>query len=102
MFLLLLIKLPRDLYQPGLEKSKVSELNPPYTPIINLQEIGKNGNFPCPKCGVTISPGDDVYTLIEARFKGDSLKYLLIQCECGNEIKLEGFLSDPIKITLIR
>jgi len=63
---------------------------------IDLTKTDRNGAFPCPKCGAVISPTDEtqnVYTILEKRFKGKSLEKLIIQCKCGSEIHLVGFLK---------
>jgi len=63
---------------------------------IDLTKIDGDGTFPCPKCGAVISPDDEtesVYTILETKFKDDSLEKLIIQCKCGSEIHLVGFLS---------
>jgi len=63
---------------------------------VDLTRIEGDGVFPCPKCGVSISPDDEtenVYTIMETKFKGESLEKLVIQCKCGSEIHLVGFLS---------
>jgi len=64
---------------------------------VDLTKIEGEGDFPCPKCGVTISPEDEtekVYSILETKVKGDSLEELIILCNsCGSEIHLMGFLS---------
>lgn len=63
---------------------------------VDLTKIEGDGAFSCPKCATTISPDDEtenVYTILETKFKGDSLNELIIQCKCGSEIHLVGFLS---------
>ena len=63
---------------------------------IDLTKTDRQGAFPCPKCGAVISPTDEtqnVYTILEKRFKGKSLEKLIIQCKCGSEIHLVGFLK---------
>jgi len=64
---------------------------------VDLTKIEGEGDFPCPKCGVTISPEDEtekVYSILETRVKGDTLEELIILCKkCGSEIHLVGFLS---------
>jgi len=63
---------------------------------VDLTKIEGDGAFPCPKCGVSISPDDEtesVYTILETKFKGELLEKLVIQCRCGSEIHLVGFLS---------
>jgi len=63
---------------------------------IDLAGIEGDGDFPCPNCGVTISPEDEtenVYTIVDTRVKGESLEELTIQCnKCGCRIRLIGFL----------
>ena len=62
---------------------------------LDLTKIDGNGDFPCPKCGVNISPEDeteDVYTIVEETVRNDALEEMLIQCNrCGNQIRLTGF-----------
>ena len=63
---------------------------------VDLTKIGGEGDFPCPRCGVIISPSDeteDVYRVIETKIKGQALEELGIQCnKCGSRIRLIGFL----------
>jgi predicted RNA-binding Zn-ribbon protein involved in translation (DUF1610 family) len=62
---------------------------------LDLTKIDGNGDFPCPKCGVIISPEDeteDVYTIVEETVRNDALEEMLVQCnKCGNQIRLTGF-----------
>jgi len=64
---------------------------------VDLTKIEGEGDFLCPKCGVTISPEDEtekVYSLLEIKIKGNSLEELIILCnKCGSEIHLSGFPS---------
>lgn len=64
---------------------------------IDLAQIDGNGDFPCPNCGVTISPEDTsekVYTIVDTQVNGDDLEELTIQCnKCGCKIRLVGFVS---------
>jgi len=64
---------------------------------VDLTQIEGEGDFPCPKCGVTISPDDEtekVYRVLETKVKGDALEELIVLCnKCGSEIHLVGFLS---------
>lgn len=64
---------------------------------IDLAVIEGNGDFPCPNCGVTISPDDEtdaVYTIVDTRIKGESLEELTIQCNrCRSKIRLTGFIA---------
>lgn len=65
--------------------------------VVDLTKIDGNGDFPCPTCGVTISPEDeteDVYIIIEEKVTGETLEELVIQCNaCGCQIRLTGFPS---------
>ena len=73
--------------------------NPKQTLIteLDLTKIDGNGDFPCPKCGVTISPEDeseDVYIILEEKVTDDVLEEMLIQCKkCSAQIRLIGFSS---------
>jgi len=63
---------------------------------INLNDIEGSGDFPCPSCGVIISPDDEsekTYKIIDIEtFKDGSLKTLTLLCnECHATIILEGF-----------
>lgn len=69
---------------------------------VDLTQIQGDGDFPCPKCGITISPDDEtetVYTILETRVKRDVLEELVILCNsCGSKIRLVGFLpSQPFQ-----
>lgn len=62
---------------------------------LDLTKIDGNGDFPCPSCGVTISPEDEseeVYTIIDEKVNGEILEELIIQCNtCSCRIRLVGF-----------
>jgi predicted RNA-binding Zn-ribbon protein involved in translation (DUF1610 family) len=62
---------------------------------VDLTKIQGNGDFQCPKCGVTISPDDEtdeVYCILEKKLGNKSLDELIIQCQkCRSEIRLIGF-----------
>jgi len=63
---------------------------------IDLTKTDRQGAFPCPKCGAVISPTDEtqtVYTILETKLKDKTLEKLIIQCKCGSEIHLVGFLK---------
>ncbi len=63
---------------------------------VDLTEIQGEGDFPCPKCGVIISPDDTtetVYTILETKVKHETLEELVILCnQCESKIRLVGFL----------
>jgi predicted RNA-binding Zn-ribbon protein involved in translation (DUF1610 family) len=63
---------------------------------IDLAKIEGKGDFPCPHCGVVISPEDEtenVYIIVDTKVNGDSLEELTIQCnKCGSKIRLTGFV----------
>ena len=62
---------------------------------VNLTEIQGEGDFPCPGCGVIISPEDeteDTYRIINTKVNGQELEELVIQCKkCKSKIRLVGF-----------
>ncbi|UCE28918.1 MAG: hypothetical protein JSV85_06560 [Candidatus Bathyarchaeota archaeon] len=64
---------------------------------VDLTTIEGSGDFPCPSCGVKISPEDEtenVYTILDTKMKGHSLEELVIQCnKCESKIHLIGFLA---------
>jgi predicted RNA-binding Zn-ribbon protein involved in translation (DUF1610 family) len=64
---------------------------------VDLTKIEGDGDFPCPNCGVVISPDDkteDIYVILETKVKDDALQELVIQCNrCKSKIHLTGFLS---------
>ena len=63
---------------------------------VNLLKIDGTGEFPCPKCGETISPDDETdytYLIVEQKTRRDVLEELIIQCnQCKSLIHLTGFL----------
>jgi len=71
------------------------------TYTVDLTKIDGDGAFPCPKCGVIISPDDEteeVYQIVETKVKGDKLAELVLQCnKCGSTIRLVGFLQQTIE-----
>ena len=62
---------------------------------LDLTKIDGNGDFPCPNCGISISPEDeseDVYTILEEKVRNDVLEELVIRCnKCSSRIRLTGF-----------
>jgi len=82
-------KLPGAVAQNGKKTKQVAVTE------LDLTKIEGNGDFPCPICGVTISPEDeseDVYIIIEEKVKDDILEELVIQCNaCSCRIRLTGF-----------
>lgn len=62
---------------------------------VDLGKIDSEGDFPCPRCGVNISPEDETentYSVLEARFEGETLKEVVIACNrCGSILHLRGF-----------
>jgi DNA-directed RNA polymerase subunit RPC12/RpoP len=62
---------------------------------VDLTKIRGNGDFSCPKCGITISPEDEteqVYSILETKVKNQILTELVIQCNrCASRIRLTGF-----------
>lgn len=72
---------------------KLSKRESEYT--VNIVTIEGDGSFPCPKCGMSISPEDETennYQIIETKVVGDDLSELIIACgKCRSTIKLTGF-----------
>ena len=62
---------------------------------IDLARIEGSGDFPCPKCGVKLSPEDETeaaYSIKEIKTRRDRLEELIIQCHtCKSLIHLAGF-----------
>jgi len=65
------------------------------THTLDLTQMDGNGDFPCPKCGIVISPEDSTeekYSVLKAKVKGDGLDEVVILCNsCGTHIQLIGF-----------
>ena len=70
-------------------------MKPPLVYQVNLAELQGEGDFPCPSCGVVISPEDeteDVYIIVDTKVRGEDLEELVIQCnQCKSKIRLVGF-----------
>ncbi len=65
---------------------------------VDLTTIEGGGDFPCPKCGILLSPDDEseeVYTIIETYIGDeDNLESMIIRCnKCKSTINLEGFAA---------
>ncbi len=62
---------------------------------INLVTIDGDGSFPCPKCGMPISPEDETeenYKILDTKVINEELAELVIACgKCGSTIILTGF-----------
>ncbi len=62
---------------------------------IDLTTIEGDGAFPCPKCGMHISPEDETeenYKIVDTRVVNDELVELVVTCgKCGSTIRLTGF-----------
>jgi hypothetical protein len=62
---------------------------------VDLLKLDGKGDFPCPCCGVSISPEDEteeVYSILETRVRNNVLEDVLILCNsCSNKILLTGF-----------
>jgi hypothetical protein len=63
---------------------------------VNLLKMNGIGEFPCSKCGLTISPDDetdDTYLIVEQKTRRGVLEELIIQCnQCKSLVRLTGFL----------
>ena len=62
---------------------------------VDLTKIEGSGDFPCPNCGVNISPEDhtdNTYSIKEIKTRRDRLEEIVIQCHrCESLIRLAGF-----------
>jgi phage terminase large subunit GpA-like protein len=62
---------------------------------VDLARIEGSGDFPCPICGVNMSPDDqteDTYSIKGMKTRRDILEELVIQCHrCKTLIRLTGF-----------
>ena len=76
-------------------KRKLKMMGPPLVYQVNLTELQGEGDFPCPGCGVVISPEDeteDIYIILDTKVSGEDLEELVIQCNhCKSKIRLVGF-----------
>jgi hypothetical protein len=76
-------------------KRKMKNMGPPLVYQVDLTEIQGEGDFPCPSCGVIISPEDeteDIYRIVSTKVNRDELQELVIQCNrCKSKIRLVGF-----------
>ncbi|UCH32455.1 MAG: hypothetical protein JSV05_03500 [Candidatus Bathyarchaeota archaeon] len=90
-------------------KNREKEKKQPLVCELDLTRIQGNGDFPCPNCGVTLSPEDeteDVYCILEAKVEGQALEELVIQCnKCASQIRLIGFpilhIAQPVDTSLV-
>ena len=79
------------------QKLAEEKMKHPFLCEMDLTRINGDGDFPCPTCGVTISPEDEtenVYRILETKVRGETLEELVIQCnKCASQLRLTGFLS---------
>ena len=72
---------------------KQQNKNSAYT--IDLITIEGDGSFPCPKCGMSISPEDESetnYQIVDTKVVNGELIELVVTCgKCGSTLKLTGF-----------
>jgi len=77
---------------PTKEARKMKEMN---VHKLDLTKIDGNGEFPCPKCGIVISPDDpteEKYSVLIPKVNNDNLEEVVILCNrCGSHIHLTGF-----------
>jgi predicted RNA-binding Zn-ribbon protein involved in translation (DUF1610 family) len=80
----------------GLHKKEQRTMNQFHRVIfkVDITQIEGEGEFPCPKCGVIISPDDKtetVYKIVDIKVKNQNLEEIAIQCnKCGSKIHLVG------------
>jgi hypothetical protein len=63
---------------------------------VDLSKLKGEGDFPCPRCGVIISPDDEseeTYTILETKGEDEeSVEEVRIQCKrCSSIVELKGF-----------
>ena len=62
---------------------------------VDLVNMDGDGSFPCPKCGVPISPEDETeqnYKILDTKVVNEELAELVIACgKCKSTIILTGF-----------
>jgi len=62
---------------------------------VDLSELQGEGDFPCPNCGVIISPDDEseeTYTILETKGDEDLLEEVVLRCKkCESIVRLKGF-----------
>jgi len=72
-------------------------MQPPLVYKMSLIELQGEGEFPCPGCGIIISPEDetdDAYAILDTKVCDGELEELEIQCnKCKSKIRLTGFSS---------
>ncbi len=66
-----------------------------YAYKVDLTKIEGNGDFPCPRCGATISPDEtteETYIIVEPKVDKNGLAEVVICCNrCKSQIHLTGF-----------
>ena len=84
-----------ELSKTATKKGEKRKMRQSLVSQLDLTKIQGKGDFPCPKCGVIISPEDEteeVYTILEEKLRGEVLEELVIQCnKCSSRIRLIGF-----------
>jgi len=77
---------------PTQEARNMKEMN---VHKLDLTQIDENGEFPCPKCGIVISPDaptEEKYSVLCPKVNNDNLEEVVILCNsCGSHIHLTGF-----------
>jgi hypothetical protein len=62
---------------------------------VDLTKIDGGGEFPCPRCGVVMSPDDDTeetYLILGSKADDNGLEEMVIQCnKCSSHVHLTGF-----------
>ncbi len=92
-------------YQPNIKTRQessnlpayvISTDNNQYTIDLTNKHLPRKGSFPCPKCGIKISPDDKKeknYVIADTKVKGDELSEVVLQCKkCGSTLTLTGFI----------
>ena len=74
---------------------KGKQMKRPNVHRVDLTKINGNGDFPCPKYGITISPDDpteEKYSVLYPKVNENGLEEVIVRCNsCGSHIHLSGF-----------
>lgn len=78
-----------------ISKRMLKHMKSPLVYQVDLTKLAGEGEFPCPGCGIVISPEDetdDVYAIVSTKVNGEDLEELVIRCNrCKSKIRLVGF-----------
>lgn len=77
------------------ERKKATRMKQTQAYTVDLAKIDGNGDFPCPRCGVIISPDDcteEAYSILGTKVNKQGLEELVIRCNnCESQLHVTGF-----------